>query len=231
MDGTGNVLLAAAAGGQSRARWPAAGPHPALRPYPPRGSQGSPSHCPEIACPCPGHPHTQRPLPGVRCWALGVRGCRRPRPATSPTFTHPGCPGTSPGGRPALGARALSAFPSGNCTKIAEGREGMETAGGSSPGRRPALARAGQGLGASVQGTQAGLGGAGGPAADRAQRPPWVSLRAPLCRQRPLTSRQCRSRPSLRAVQCGWGQGLPQPTSLGHRVAPVLGVLGLSASP
>lgn len=34
----------------------------------------------------------------------------------------------------------------------------METAGGSSPGRRPALARAGQGLGASVQGTQAGLG-------------------------------------------------------------------------
>lgn len=151
------------------APWPAAGPHPTLREEPtartrpvarraPRPTAGRP----EIACPpCPGHPtcsgHRRGQVLGAGRW--GCRAADAPAPTPLPPSRTRGCPGASPGGRPALGTLVLSAFPSGNGTEIAEGREGMERArrpGGSSPGRRQLWP--GRGRGAEPASRALGLG-------------------------------------------------------------------------
>lgn len=171
MDSTGNVLLAAAAGGQSRphgrlrgrtppsARSPPPGPAPWLEglPVPPPAAQKSHARRAQ------GTPRAAATA-GVRCWALGVQGCRRPSPDASPTFTHSRVPRRQPGREAGSGnARA-------QCVSLWERHRNSrrKERNGKGPAARrelsreaAALARAGQGRGASVQGTRAGLAGHG----------------------------------------------------------------------
>lgn len=226
MDSTGNVLLAAAAGGQSRphgrlrgrtppsARSPPPGPAPWLEglPVPPPAAQKSHARRAQ------GTPRAAATA-GVRCWALGVQGCRRPSPDASPTFTHSRVPRRQPGREAGSGnARA-------QCVSLWERHRNSrrKERNGKGPAARRQLSREAAALARAGQGARSQRPGHSGWAGGARQSP-----RAPLHRQRPLTSRPRRSRPSL---PCGWGQGRPQPTASGHRVAPVLGVLGLLASP
>lgn len=197
------------------ARWPAAGrilpssrspPIPAPRlaglPLPPPVAQKSHAHA-------QGTPMRSGHY-GGQCWVLGVQGCSCPSPAALPTFSPSRVPGASPRGRPALGtlsAECLSLWERHQNSRRTE-RNGKGLAGALQGGGQ---LRPGQGQGARSQRpghwSWAGQGVRAALLRSSAQRPSWVSVRALLCRQRPLTSIQCRSRPSLPcAVWCGWGR-------------------------